>query len=136
MSQTKAKQWWLYILELEQDKLYVGITSQTPEKRMQEHVNGIRYAYWTQKYKPVWLAYAEDLGAITKEVAEERENKLVRELMKKHGYNNVRGGDLRDTEDYSIVFGYVFDRLDWQAVLTIILLLLIITYFGVILYLK
>jgi hypothetical protein len=47
-----------------------------------------------------------------------------------------RGGDLTGVEDYSVVFGCIIDRLDWQAILTVILLLLIIFYFATLLYLK
>lgn len=86
-----SKHWWLYVLKLEKGKWYVGITSQTPERRMQEHIKGVRSAYWTQKYKPRSIESTLSLGRVSKEEAEKIENKLVRDLMKRHGYNNVKG---------------------------------------------
>lgn len=86
--------WTLYILKLQDNKYYVGITTKTPQIRMQEHVNGVRVAYWTAKHKPVEIILEEDLGRVSKAHAEKYENKVTRDLMKQHGINNVRGGDL------------------------------------------
>ncbi|MCA9351060.1 GIY-YIG nuclease family protein, partial [Candidatus Saccharibacteria bacterium] len=57
MGQDK-KQWYLYVLKLEKDKYYVGITSQTVKKRFNEHKTGIRAANWTKKYKPVEIVHS------------------------------------------------------------------------------
>lgn len=130
------KQWWLYVLKLEEGKWYVGITSQSPEKRMQEHVDGVRAAYWTQRYKPLELTASEDLGVISKDDAEKRENKLVRNLMREYGYNNVRGGDLTSVEDYSVVFGTVMDRFGWETILVVVFLLLVALFLATSLYIQ
>lgn len=106
------KNWWLYVLKLEQGKYYVGITTKTPELRMKEHIDGIRAAYWTQKYKPIELFYTENLGHITKETAEYIENLITRKYMRQYGLNNVRGGDLTKTEDYSRISCYIYMKRD------------------------
>lgn len=115
VEQTRDRvRWWLYILKLENGKWYVGITSKQPEERFQEHKLGKRAAYWTMKHKPVEIELVEDLGIVTKIHAEAYENKITRTLMKERGLNNVRGGDLRDSEDYSARFGWVWLKSDWE----------------------
>ncbi|MFZ1249021.1 MAG: GIY-YIG nuclease family protein [Candidatus Saccharimonadales bacterium] len=61
MQQQPIKHWTLYVLLLEQGKYYVGITSQTPEKRLQQHKYG-RKSHWTATYPPVRLIQTVDLG--------------------------------------------------------------------------
>lgn len=128
---TSEMHWWLYVLRLEDGKFYVGITSKTPEKRMQEHLNGVRVAYWTAKHKPLEIIHAEDLGLIEKEMAERRENKMVRALMKQRGINNVRGGDLTSVDEYIQRFGYIWDKDGWKLIVYIVALLLVLAYFMV-----
>jgi predicted GIY-YIG superfamily endonuclease len=126
MNSNNMKKWWLYVLELEESKYYVGITSQTPEVRMQEHINHIRAAYWTMKYKPVGLEYKEDLGKVSKEEAEVIENRKTRELIKIHGVNNVRGGDIKMTYEMIRRFGYFYKMDDWETITTVTFLCIII----------
>lgn len=74
----------LYVLELEDDKYYVG-TTKNLQRRFQEHVDGVG-SVWTQKYAPL---------AIERSVAVDgplHEDRLTKELMLKHGIENVRGG--------------------------------------------
>lgn len=113
------KRWWLYILKLEDDKWYVGITSKTPEQRFQEHVLKKRGAYWTMAHKPLSIELTEDLGVVTRTHAEEYENKVTRDLMKERGINNVRGGDLRDAKEYVKRFGWIYLKDQW-AVITLV----------------
>lgn len=126
--QSHSNHWWLYVLRLEGGKFYVGITSKTPEIRMQEHLAGKRVAYWTAKHKPVEIIHREDLGRIDKSKAEKRENKITRALMKQRGINNVRGGDLTSTDDYIKRFGYIWDKDGWQTIVGVTLLLLCLLY--------
>lgn len=123
--QKTNRHWFLYVLKLQQDKWYVGITSQTPEKRLQEHLNG-RKSYWTEQYTPIKIVQTVDLGDLDKEAAELYEKKVTREYMKAKGINNVRGGDLTQKNDYVVRFGYVFDKLGWEVITVIILELLVI----------
>lgn len=124
----KKMHWWLYVLRLQDGKFYVGITSKTPEIRMQEHLNGVRVAYWTAKHKPLEIIHTEDLGVIEKSKAEKRENKMVRALMRQRGLNNVRGGDLTSVENYVRRFGYVWNEDLWYPMTVVVLLTLIIIY--------
>lgn len=125
------KHWQLYVLRLQDGKFYVGITSKNPEVRMQEHINGVRVAYWTAKHKPIEIIHTEDLGNIEKSKAEKRENKMVRALMKQRGLNNVRGGDLTSVDEYIKRFGYIWDRDGWQLIVYIVFLLLLLSYFVI-----
>lgn len=127
----KKKHWQLYVLRLQDGKFYVGITSKNPELRMQEHLNGVRVAYWTAKHKPIEIIHIEDLGIIEKSKAEKRENKMVRALMKQRGLNNVRGGDLTSVDEYIKRFGYIWDKDGWQLIAYIVFLLLLLSYFVI-----
>lgn len=122
------KHWHLYVLRLEDGKFYVGITSKTPQIRMQEHLDGVRVAYWTAKHRPIEIIHAEDLGYILKSTAEKRENKMVRALMKQRGINNVRGGDLTSVEDYIPRFGYFWLKREWETVMYVIASTMFIGY--------
>ena len=125
------KHWQLYVLRLEDGKFYVGITSKTPDVRMREHQRGVRTAYWTAKHKPIEVIHSEDLGNTTKEKAERRENKLTRELMKQWGINNVRGGDLTDTSDYTVRFGRIYNKEGWQDAIYILIMFLVLGLFTI-----
>jgi predicted GIY-YIG superfamily endonuclease len=74
----------LYVLELEDGKYYVGTTNNL-QRRFQEHVDGAG-SVWTRRYVPI---------AIERSVAVEgplHEDRVTKELMLKHGIENVRGG--------------------------------------------
>ena len=121
------KHFWLYVLKLEQDKYYIGITAKTPEERFKEHQNGFMAARWTKKYKPLEIIDRKDLGLKTLEEAEAYENKVVRKYMKEEGYNNARGGDLTDEDDYKQLFGYLYELRDWNAIKTTAILTVIMS---------
>lgn len=74
----------LYILQLESGKYYVGKTSDV-KKRFEQHASG-RGAEWTKKYKPVKLLETRRI------TSEHDENNVTKDLMKKYGMENVRGG--------------------------------------------
>jgi|GEM_PF-752975 len=126
MNNFNNKKWWVYVLKLQQDKYYVGITSKTPEERMWEHKHKVRAAYWTMKYPPIEIVHTEDLGVISKAEAEKRENAVVRDGISRHGLNNVRGGDICGTVDHIPRFGSYWTKDNWETVTYIVLLNLII----------
>ena len=132
----QKKNYWLYVLSLEQGKHYVGITTQTPEKRFQEHVKGVLPAKWTMKYKPEKILDTKDLGEMTRKDAEAYEQKVVRKYMKEKGYNNTRGGDLTDEENYEQHFGRIALSEDWSTFRTVVLLTICILVVTVLYYLK
>ena len=74
----------LYILQLESGKYYVG-KSATPAERYKQHIEG-NGAAWTKKYKPVKFLETRALTGT------HDETNLTKDLMKKYGVDNVRGG--------------------------------------------
>lgn len=74
----------IYVLSLEKDKYYVGMTNNL-ERRLNEHKTG-KGSEWTKKYKMVKLLYTKPM---TSNLDEDIETRV---LMKKYGIKNVRGG--------------------------------------------
>lgn len=94
MKTMKPRHYWLYVLLLEQDKFYIGITSKTPEERFQQHKNEFFAAEWTKLHKPIKIEQTKDLGITTFDKAEEYENKITRMYVNQYGLDNVRGGNI------------------------------------------
>lgn len=74
----------LYVLKLEGEKYYVGKTSDV-KRRFEQHVRGTG-AEWTKLHKPVKLLETKKI------TSEHDENNVTKDLMKKYGMENVRGG--------------------------------------------
>jgi predicted GIY-YIG superfamily endonuclease len=75
----------IYLLKLEQGKYYVG-RSENPKRRYEEHINGQCGSRWTEIYKPIKMK-------ILKQQANNfDEDRYTKEIMMKHGIDNVRGG--------------------------------------------
>ncbi len=75
---------FIYVLELENKKYYVGKTT-NPKFRLEQHFNSSG-SQWTKKYKPIKI-----LELISNcDVYDE--DKFTRIYMDKYGINNVRGG--------------------------------------------
>lgn len=127
MQEFHKKHFWLYVLKLENDKWYVGITSRTPEHRFKQHMNGFG-ANWTRNYKPIKIHYTQDLGYCSIENAQLFEGRVTRKYMEKYGDNNVRGGDLTDTDEYLRRFGYYITKENWQVITVVVMLMLMIVY--------
>ena len=129
---TKQKHYWLYALQLQDNNYYVGITSRKdPQSRIREHQNGFYTAQWVRKHKFAGVKEVIDLGTITSTEARQQEDYRTRQYMDKYGYNNVRGGQYTDTEDYLYI--PLFKRFLSATVLriigTILFLLAVIGYF-------
>ncbi len=129
MNSNSQNPYHLYILRCAKGKYYVGITTKTPATRLWEHQHKVRPAYWTMKYEPIEVIYAKDLGNTTKLEAEKHENKMIRACIKKYGINNVRGGDLKDTREYVRRFGYIFVKENWDDVVYILYMLVLLGIF-------
>ena len=89
----------LYVLELEGGKYYVGKTHNL-QKRFQQHVDG-EGSLWTRKYAPLAIASSVALDGPL------HEDRVTKELMHKHGIDNVRGGsycriDLDDAQHQAL----------------------------------
>lgn len=74
----------VYILRLSNGKYYIGKTGNIA-KRFQEHVDGIG-SVWTRKYKPM------EIEKTIENASPFEEDKQVKEYMRLHGIDNVRGG--------------------------------------------
>jgi predicted GIY-YIG superfamily endonuclease len=74
----------LYVLRLNQNKYYVGVTSNL-ENRLNQH-ESLNGSEWTRKHKIIGLISSEPL------FSEFQEDMKVKELMSVHGIDNVRGG--------------------------------------------
>lgn len=74
----------LYVLELKGGKYYVGKTDD-PSRRYEEHKSG-KGSEWTKLHKPVKMLETRQIKSSEDETA------VTKELMKKHGVDNVRGG--------------------------------------------
>lgn len=76
---------FIYILQLEKEKFYIGFTERKDGERINEHFKG-NGSEWTKKYKPLQLLELRECKNI------DEEDKTTLELMKKYGWWNVRGG--------------------------------------------
>ena len=81
----------IYILQLNNDKYYVGKTNKLLNDRYKEHLDGIG-SFWTKKYKPL---------SIIKQIENSSpfdEDRYVKEYMSIYGIENVRGGSYNQEE--------------------------------------
>jgi predicted GIY-YIG superfamily endonuclease len=74
----------LYVLQCESGKYYVGKTTDVM-RRFEEHKNG-KGSAWTKKYTPIRLMECRGI------TSDHDENNVTKDLMKKYGIENVRGG--------------------------------------------
>ena len=75
---------YIYILQLEDNKYYIGKT-ENPDFRLKSHFDFYGSA-WTKKYKPIKVL------KLISNCSNFDEDKYTKEYMKKKGINNVRGG--------------------------------------------
>jgi len=75
---------YIYTLQLEEGKYYIGKTSNTDFRIEQHFQNG--GAIWTKKYKPL------NVLEIIPDCDDYDEDKYTRRYMDKYGIDNVRGG--------------------------------------------
>ncbi len=75
---------YIYILELENNKYYIGRTK-NPNFRLDQHFNSAG-SIWTKKHKPIKIV------DIISNCDNFDEDKYTLKYMEKYGINNVRGG--------------------------------------------
>ena len=80
----------LYILQCEDDKWYVG-KSNDVARRFKQHQEG-KGAVWTKEYKPIRIAETRPI------TSSHDETNVTKDLMKKYGIDNVRGGAYSQTD--------------------------------------
>ena len=76
----------VYVLLLQENKIYVGFTERPIGERFEEHCND-QGAKWTTLYRPVRVLHLQQGG-------KEQENEMTLRMMDKYGWRNVRGGQL------------------------------------------
>ena len=138
MQVNNTKNYWLYVLKLEQGKYYVGVTSHdNPYMRIRQH-GKFASAAWTDKYKPLKdpLVELKKVGNMTYSEAKKIESNLMMEYVDKYGQNNVRGGNVNFTEDSVRIGNRFWKRDDFETMIVIPALLLIIVALGVAYQLK
>ena len=85
---------FIYILELENKKYYVGKTT-NPKFRLNQHFNSSG-SQWTKKYKPIKILElvpnCDDYDEDKYDEDKYAEDKYALQYMKAYGINNVRGG--------------------------------------------
>ena len=78
---------YLYVLQLEGDNYYVGITAD-PETRMAAHLTG-GGAKWTQLHKPIDILLLTEISGNCRK----KESEMTLRMMEEYGVDNVRGGN-------------------------------------------
>src|SRR5579872_3815511 len=97
----------IYILQLEDNKYYVGKTK-NPDFRIEQHFDSDGSA-WTQKYKPIRIVY------LIPDCDDFDEDKHTLKMMKQHGIDNVRGGsfcELNLSEDNRKTINKMFESVN------------------------
>lgn len=84
------KDWYLYVLKLEGDNYYIGITTDL-SRRMTTHFT-VGGAKWTKLHKPLTILDAIDIGYVFEKQATTFEDRVTRLYMQKYGTDHVRGG--------------------------------------------
>lgn len=82
--------WKLYLLELENNNLYVGITRDV-DKRFEQHRSGTG-SQWTSRHKPLRLLRYVNTGLTSESEATRIEDALTVQTMELFGRHRVRGG--------------------------------------------
>ena len=86
-----GKKWiTLYVLELRDGCFYVA-ESGTPESRINDHVIG-KGSQWTRKHPLIRVTERRPAETTDRKDAEAIENEVTLMLMRKHGWQRVRGG--------------------------------------------
>ena len=87
--------WYLYILELEYTKIYVGVTK-NPNKRIRKHFFG-EGAVITEQFMPIKVLDIIECRP-TREEVEQVETNVTENLFDEYGYENVFGGKYCNTK--------------------------------------
>jgi predicted GIY-YIG superfamily endonuclease len=89
---------FIYILQLENDKFYVGKTK-NPQIRIKDHFNQFG-SYWTKINKPEKILEIIEIN----DKDNYEEDKYTFKYMEKYGIENVRGGSFCETRlDKSVI---------------------------------
>lgn len=90
ISKKKQRCWWVYVLRLEGDYYYIGI-SRDVDKRFQRHLSG-KGARFTQKHKPIEIVERFSCDRATESEASLLEMEKVANYAMRYGTDKVSGG--------------------------------------------
>lgn len=89
----KIRNYTLYVLDLEDDCFYVGMTSyKDVGRRFAEHIAGT--AKWTTLHKPLKIHETRNVGVMAESSVAALETGLTLEYIGVYGIERVRGGAL------------------------------------------
>lgn len=91
---------FLYVLALENDRFYAGLTSNLG-RRIRQHFSGAG-AEWTKRHRPLRVMHSINTGTQNGQQAEAMEDEVVVALMVEYGIDNVRGGHFSQTETIDV----------------------------------
>lgn len=128
----QAKHWHLYALKLEQDKWFVGITTDTPKKAFADHKAG-RGGSWTREYKPLEIEREKDLGELDINEARRLEGRILRKYMEHYGDENVRNGDI-SSRDHTAAPASSGGGRNWRTVGTLAVFAVLVITVGFLLF--
>lgn len=95
------KSYVLYVLLLQNDNYYVG-SSCEHEKRIENHFKG-KGAAWTKAHLPIQVKEKILLGECAYREAEIAENTKTVGLMRKYGWQKVRGGFFPNVDEHNLL---------------------------------
>lgn len=83
----------IYVLQLQENKYYVGYTARSMNERYHEHRVG-EGSEWTRLYPPISVLEEKITSQIKspKELSCPEEDRRTLEMIKRYGWDNVRGG--------------------------------------------
>ena len=87
--ETNKRHWYGYLLELENYKFYVGMTTNV-KARYRKHCSGTG-AKWTKIHKPIRVMEVRDFGELTMSEASELEHDMLLEFQLEYS-EHIRGG--------------------------------------------
>ncbi len=94
----RVRRWTLYVLQLKNNKYYIGITAQRVEARYEQHANGTG-AKWTKLHQPLGILEYYSIGVMSEGEAVAIETNKTLEYISMHGSEHVRGGKLTIIDD-------------------------------------
>lgn len=96
---SKRQSYSIYVLSCQNDKYYVGSTTNLT-RRIHQHLSPGGGSSWTRTHKPLRLVQV--YKNIPREYYLGKEAQVTAELMLSHGVNNVRGAMFSETREYSV----------------------------------
>jgi predicted GIY-YIG superfamily endonuclease len=84
----------IYVLKLEDDHYYVGMTKLTARERFEQHLKGYNSSNWTRRYKPLRIEEVREIGFTNTLQARRQEDMATVEYIERYGISKVRGGSV------------------------------------------